>query len=283
MTVREAFIQYDIDRLCSRNKALKTRKNYRSALNSFVKACADIPVELVTVQHIVQWKAYMAQNGHTSSTMAGNVSKMREVFKYLKRLGMNVLDYEFMERPEIIKKDPVWLDVDEVRRFLEVIDSPRDKAIFAMLFSSGARISELMQLDRDSIVNGEARIIGKGSKPGALHFDTHALRILEDYLETRRDKLRPMFISAQCRRMSISRVEQLAHVYADYAGIDKNVTPHVFRHSFATDLKMNGADIYDIKTQLRHSRLSSTDIYVHINDTQKREIYDKKHTLTPLY
>jgi site-specific recombinase XerD len=155
------------------------------------------------------------------------------------------------------------------------------------LFSSGARISELLQLDRDSIVlnefgEGEAQIEGKGNKPGVLTFDSNALKILNDYTETRNDPIRPLFISGQRRRITVSRVEQLCHEYADMAGIDKNVTPHVWRHTFASDLKLNGADIYDISKQLRHSNIATTMIYTHISDQKKANDYRKYHTSTPI-
>lgn len=288
MTVSEAFRAYEVDVLYSQGKALKTRKNYRCSLNLLLKSCqADLPVELLSYNHIVEWKMYMAQQGHQLSYAASNISRLREVYKYLARHGYKVLDYREIERPQVKPKIPTWLTNQEVQDFLGVIENPRDKAIFALLFSSGARISELLQLDRESIVlndygEGEAPIEGKGNKPGVLTFDQNALKILNDYLGTRKDSIRPLFISGQRRRITVSRVEQLCHEYADMAGIDKNVTPHVWRHTFASDLKLNGADIYDISKQLRHSSISTTQIYTHISDQKKANDYRKYHTSTPI-
>jgi integrase/recombinase XerD len=284
MTVSEAFQTYDIDVLYSNGAALKTRKNYVAALNSFIKACgSDLPVQIVTYQSVIVWKQYMARNGMQSSSMASNLSRFRAVLKYLKKHGYDVMDWRDIERPKVTHKPPVYLELAEVRKFLDAIESPRDKALFACLFSSGARISELLQLNRGSIIDGEAEIIGKGSKPGKLSFDDNCLRLIDEYMDARTDKLTPLFISGQRRRITVSRVEQLCHEYADAAGIQdiKNVTPHVWRHTFATDLKNNGMDLYDLAKQLRHSRITTTMMYVH-SDGKKKINYKNYHSPVPL-
>lgn len=281
MLVSEAFIKYEVTKLMSGPE--KTRKNYRCALNSFIKACGDIPVELVGYHTIEQWKTYGEYMGSANSYMASNVSRLKQVFKFLKRCGCKVIDCDAIERP-VVKQNsnPVWLEPYEVAAILSVIASPRDKAIFALLFSSGARISELLSLNRDSIQDGRAKIIGKGDKPGIIRFDPNALAILYQYLSTRNDECTPLFISGQMSRITVSRVEQLAHEYADKAGITKNFTPHVARHTFASGLKLNGADIFDIKEQLRHDRISSTQIYVHIGESQRDKDYARYHTPIPV-
>lgn len=195
--------------------------------------------------------------------------------------GVSVIDYREIEVHKA-KSDPVWLTIKEVAGFLGAVDSLRDKALFSCLFSSGARISELLQLNRDSIVDGAASIIGKGDKRGTIYFDPAALMILDEYLRTRSDHMRPLFISGQYRRITVSRVEQLTHMYADYASIDKNVTPHVFRHSRATDFKLNGADIYDVQKLLRHASISTTQIYTHIGDEVQKANHQKYGTPTPI-
>jgi site-specific recombinase XerD len=282
VNITEAFAAYDADVLYCNGSALKTRKNYRASLHSFVRSAdAELPVQLITYSHIIAWKQHMAHCGMQPSSMASNLSRFREVMKYLKKHGFDVLDWRDIERPKVPSRVPVWLELQEVQQFIEAIVSIRDRAIFACLFASGARISELLQLDRDSIINGEAEIIGKGDKPGKLSFDDTCLAILKNYTDSRADKQRPLFLSGQHRRITVSRVEQLCHEYADKAGIEKNVTPHVWRHTFATDLKNNGMDLYDLSKQLRHSRISSTMIYVHA-DSKKRVNYQQFHSPVPM-
>lgn len=282
MNITEAFVRYDLEELQLQGKATKTRRNYRSALNSFLRYTPDIPVQMVTYQDFTNWRVEMMRDGKTPSYIGSNLSRFRSVLTWLRIQGVQVIDPAGIKRPKIVQKDPTWLTVEELTKLLSVIESPRDKSIFASLFGTGARISELLSLDRDSIRGNEAYIRGKGDKIGTLTFDPNALKYIETYMETRKDELRPLFLSSHHRRITASRVAQLLHEYADLAGIDKNVTPHVLRHSFATDLKMNGADIYDIKEQLRHERISSTQIYVHIDDRKKREDYQRFHTAVPM-
>jgi len=281
MTISEAFAQYISTQLWLRGKAEKTKRNYRSSCNSFIKACGDVAVETITYETCIRWVTLMEYRGLQSSTVAHQLSHLRQVLKYLRRRGLLVMNYRDVELPTIIKRPPVWLELDEVTQLLGVIENLRDKAIVACLFSSGARISELLSLNRDSLRDGRAEIVGKGSKIGVLRFDEVALQYLDDYLASRKDKLKPLFVSGQYRRITVSRVQQVMHVYADMAGIDKNVTPHVMRHSFASDLRLNGADLYDIKEQLRHTSISTTQIYVHIGDKKRDKSYTEFHSRIP--
>jgi integrase/recombinase XerD len=278
VTISEAFSRYCLEEITLQNGSQKTVRNYISACRSLVKTTDDIPIQLLVVEHVTRWQQQRGYLGHSSSTVAHDLSRLRQVLKFLKKRGMNVLDYDFVTRPKITKKHPVYLIPQEVQQIIGVIEKKRDKAIFACMFDSGARVSELLNLNCEDLRDNTAQIIGKGGKPGTLHFSPWSMNYLQDYLDSRRDRLTPLFVSAQCRRITVSRVQQLLHIYSDMAGIKKNVTPHILRHSFATDLKRNGADIFDIKEQLRHERISSTEIYVHIEEHQKAQVYARFHT-----
>lgn len=277
MTISEAFARYDQELLAA-GKALKTRKNYRTAMRSFIRCSGDIPVELLTFDMLTRWQLYESSLGKQSSSIKANLLVFRVIFRWLRRQGYQVIEARDIEFPKIRPKEHVWLDYDEVKQLLGAITSLRDKAIIAALWGSGARVSEVLNLNRDSIIDGEAWIIGKGDKEGRLYFDKRALRHIDEYLATRRDTLKPLFVSGQYRRITVARVEQLLHVYADQAGLEKNVTPHVLRHSFASDLINNGADLYEVKKALRHSNISTTQIYTHSKDEKIKEIHTKFHT-----
>lgn len=277
MLLSEAFARYDQELLAA-NKALKTRKNYRTALRSFVRCCGDIPVELLSFDMLTRWQLQESSLGKQQSSIKANLLVFRTVYKWLRRHGYQVVDSRDIDLPKLHPKEPIWLDYDEIKQLLGVITSLRDKAIVAALWGSGARISEVLNLNRDSIIDGEARIIGKGDKKGRLYFDERALRHIDEYLATRRDTLRPLFVSGQYRRITVARVQQLIHVYADQAGFEKNVTPHTLRHSFASDLINNGADLYEVKKALRHSNISTTQIYTHSKDEKLKEIHTKYHS-----
>lgn len=278
MTISEAFTYYCVEEITLKNGSEKTVRNYRSACNSLTGSITDLPIILLSPAHLSQWRINRERWGHSPATIGHDLSRVKQVLRLLKKRGMDVLDHDLIDLPRIPKSHPTYLLPREVQEIIDVIDSPRDKAIFACMFDSGARVGELLSINRDELVNNTAPIIGKGGKPGVLRFGPWAMGYLNTYLESRKDSLSPLFVSGHYRRITVSRCEQLLHIYSDKAKIKKNVTPHVLRHSFATDLKMNGADIYDIKEQLRHSRISSTEIYVHIEDEERAKKHARFHT-----
>lgn len=278
MLISEAFQDYENKEIIFAGRSEKTRKNYRCALNSFLKTTDDMPIELVTIEHIMRWKMFREKMGHSTSTISHDLSRLKNVLKNLRKQGYKVLDEENIRLPKIKERHYTWLDYGEIQNLLSVIESSRDKAIIACLFSTGCRISELMNLNREDVIGNEVNIVGKGGAIGTVYLDKKSRGYLNGYLADRKDSLKPLFISSQRRRLTNSRVAQLLHEYTDAAGIDKNVTPHVLRHSFATDLKLNGADIFDIQKQLRHKRISSTQIYTHISDKQRADNYLKFHS-----
>ena len=169
----------------------------------------------------------------------------------------------------------------------------RDRAIIELLYSSGLRVSELVNLNRDSI-NLERRefmVRGKGSKDRPIFVSKSAADRLQDYLDARTDSLPALFLnnsrntqavdtSGNYRRMTARSVERIVEKYARLAGITKHVSPHTLRHSFATDLLMNGADLRSVQTMLGHADISTTQIYTHVTDAHLKEIHEKFHSDT---
>ena len=279
MTISEAFERYIFDEIKLKGGADKTARNYRTVLSCFMVCNGDIPVSLITYDSVIRWKMQMDYKGMQLSTMSSYLSKLREVLKYLKKRGYTVIDHRDIELPRVPIKEAVWLVPAEVRAMLDATDCSRDKAIIASLFSSGGRVSEVLSLNRDSIQNAKAQVIGKGSKLITLHFDKTALGLIDEYLATRKDRIPALFISGQYRRITVSRVEQIMHKIAAEAGIEKNVTPHTFRHSFATDLLMNGADMRTTQEQLNHASIITTQRYTHVSRSRKDDSYAKHHTV----
>lgn len=285
MLISEAFNLYIVQQIKLNNGADKTVQNYQTTLSSFVRACSDVPIGLVNQRVIAQWKLDMSSRGKQASTIKGELCKLRQVLKYLRRHGHDVIDERDIDLPKVKPKQTIWLENDEILAMINQADSLRDKAIIRALFSCGGRISEVLSLNRDSITPhpdyegyGRAEVYGKGSKLISLSFDPITLKAIDDYLLTRRDKLPPLFISGQYRRITVSRVEQILHVIAGEAGIEKNVTPHVFRHSFATDLLVNGADLRTVQEHLNHSNITTTQIYTHVAKSRKDASYAQFHS-----
>lgn len=290
MTISEAFAAFEIDELVSEERSESTINNYRGACNSLILAIGqDIDIALFSYLHIIQWKKHMMNRNNTVAHVAYQLRELRRVLNYLKSHGFATLDPSEIKIPRFKYNKTAWFTVEEIARFLSVIQSPRDKALFACLFSCGGRISELLSLTRDSIVNGQAVIYGKGRKegkdePDILTFDSNALDLLNDYLEERTDDLSPIFISRQGRQISIQQCIVLTHKYIKLAGIEKNGrgATHILRHSFATDLETKGLDIHGIALQMRHKKLETTRIYMHGSSARKQKDYKQFHTTVPI-
>lgn len=285
MLVSEAFSLYIFERIKLQHGAVKTVKNYQSTLNSFLSACGDVHIGLVNQNTVMRWRMDMEARGKQPSTMKSELGKLRQVLKYLRRVGHNVMDERDIDLPQVKQKQAVWLETNEVKSMIDHTDCLRDKAIIRALFASGGRISEVLSLNRDSITPyqgyegfGKAEVYGKGSKLITLIFDPNTIKAINEYLETRKDRLPPLFLSGQYRRITVSRVEQILHVISGEVGIVKNVTPHTFRHSFATDLLLNGADLRTVQEHLNHSSITTTQIYTHVAKSRKDASYAQFHS-----
>lgn len=278
MVLTDAFAHYCLDEVKLRGGAEKTIQNYVTALHSLLKAVSDIPVELMTYELVIQWKVDMDRRGMAASTIGGNLSKLREVLKYLRKHHHTVIDPRDIELPKIIIKEPDYLDHTEVLEMIDGATRPRDRAMIALLFSSGGRISEVLNLNWDDIQDNQAVVLGKNSKYVTLYVDAVALRYLTEYRASRKDRIPAIFISSQMRRMTVQRAEQVVAQISGELGIEKKVTPHTFRHSYATDLLKNGADIRTVQELLHHSNITTTMRYLHLTDKRKAENYDKYHS-----
>lgn len=279
MRLTEAFHQYRIEAIQLQGLSDKTWKNHRTAMNSLVACTGDLPIQLLTLDHIVQWKMYMTDRGNSASTISHNLGRLRNILRFCSSRRMNVLDYRDVTLPKVIHKMPTYVYSEEVKAMIDATDNLRDKAIMACLFSTGCRISELLNLNREDIRGDEVMVTGKGSKTRMVFIEPTAMRYLQDYLESRKDHLTPLFVSGQRRRITVQRVEQFVHDCADAAGIDKNITPHSFRHGFATDLVKNGADIISVKDMMGHNSIQTTQIYTHMSNPHLRSVHKKYHDM----
>ena len=169
----------------------------------------------------------------------------------------------------------------------------RDRAIIELLYSGGLRVSELVNLNRDSInlSKKEFMVRGKGSKDRPIFISDACADRLQDYLDARTDSLPALFLnnsrnlqavdtSGNYRRITARSIERIVEKYARMAGITKHVSPHTLRHSFATDLLMNGADIRAVQSLLGHADISTTQIYTHVTDAHLKEVHKKFHSDT---
>jgi site-specific recombinase XerD len=165
----------------------------------------------------------------------------------------------------------------------------RDRAILELLFSSGLRVSELVGLDKDhvNLKRREFMVRGKGQKDRPIFISPEAAEWVQRYLDKRTDTTKPLFIrysgnkqvdlTGNFHRLTARSVQRMVARYALLAGITKHVSPHTLRHSFATDLLMNGADLRSVQALLGHSNISTTQIYTHVTDPHLKEVHNKFH------
>ena len=292
-------------------RSKKTVDNYRHYLERFVMLAQeilqkdeikpeDIDKELIRKYRLLL-NRYGSEYGSEDLkiiTQAYHLIALRGFLKYLARRDIKSLDPSLVELPRIIRKQVTFLHFGEVEDMLEQIDLTtesglRDRAIIELLYSSGLRVSELVGLNRDSI-NLERRefmVRGKGSKDRPIFVSKSAANRVQDYLDARTDSLPALFLnnskntqavdtSGNYRRITARSVERIVEKYARLAGITKHVSPHTLRHSFATDLLMNGADLRSVQSMLGHADISTTQIYTHVTDAHLKEIHEKFHSDT---
>ena len=231
-------------------------------------------------------------------TQSYHLIALRGFLKYLAKRGIKSLDPSLVDLPRAAKKQVTFLHFDEVSRLLSEIPTDtetglRDRAIIELLFSGGLRVSELCNLNLDSInlARREFMVRGKGKKDRPIFIDQTTAEHIEEYLNARTDTLPALFLnnssnqnipdtSGDFRRLSPRSIERIIGKYTRLAGITKHVTPHTLRHSFATDLLMNGADIRSVQSLLGHANIATTQIYTHITDPHLKEVHEKFHTET---
>ena len=284
MVISEAFDTFCLQEIHLKGGAPKTIRNYRSVLSTFLRICGDMPVSLITHDHVTRWRLCMEAEGIQASTVSNYLSRLRQVLKFLTKRGLNVLDYRVVELPKVVIAERDFVAPQEAKQMIEYAERPRDKALIATLWSSGSRISEVLSLNRGSIQNGRAFVVGKNSKQVTVRIDQMAQKYIDDYLATRSDRLPAMFISAQMRRLTVQRAEQIVNQIAGELGFtrpdgtDKNITPHTFRHGYATDLLTNGADLATTQQLLGHASINTTRIYAHITQPREDESYARFHS-----
>lgn len=282
------------------NRSQKTSENYHLYLNRLVEFAGDVNITRVNNELIRKWRLWLSryQNEHGESlsklTQAYHLIALRSFLKYCSKQGIEALTPEKIELPHVVRKQVSFLNEDELRRLFTVITPNnkiglRDRAIIGLLYSSGLRVSELVALDRDTVnlKRREFMVRGKGQKDRPVFISEDAALLIKDYLSVRSDSLRPLFIryggaeqtdnSGDYGRLTPRSIQRTVSHYAALAGITKKVSPHTLRHSFATGLLMNGADLRSVQTMLGHSNISTTQIYTHVTDPQLREVHQRFH------
>ena len=286
-------------------RSQNTIRNYSLYLERFIEFAGDIEVVKITSEMIRRYRLWLNRykndnDGKALSilTQSYHLIALRGFLTYLSRRDIPSLSADKIILPKTVRKQVTFLQYDEVVNLIDNIplDSEqglRDRAIIELLFSSGLRVSELVNLNRDHInlKRREFMVRGKGQKDRPVFVSQHAAEQVENYLQARQDSLPALFLnysrrstkpttSGDYRRLSARSIRRMISHYARLAGITKHVSPHTMRHSFATDLLMNGADLRSVQSLLGHSSISTTQVYTHVTDQHLKDIHERFHSDT---
>lgn len=285
----------------------KTQENYSRFLKNFLdwlkkNKLDDLKPHELTPQHIWQYRVFLARQYVSRKNQSLKKNTQNYYLIALRSLLNYFTDRDIISLPsEKIKlakdkgdKQVRFLNIEQLEKLFSIPDTSkvcglRDRAILETLFSTGMRISELTSLNRDQIkitpemTELELIIVGKGKRTRTVYLSQRTLFWLNKYLETRGDKEKSLFINYRSKKNTPKRltprsIEKLMKKYAALAGLPLNTTPHVMRHSFASDLLAKGVDLRAIQEFLGHKSISATQIYTHITSKQLKEIHKKYHS-----
>ncbi len=236
---------------------------------------------------------HQIQENYSRPTVARKISAIRSFYRYLRREQLIEEDPSKLVRgPKLARRLPSCLDREEVARLLSITDSSslgvRDRALMEVLYASGMRVSELcgLKVQDYNAAAKEMRVLGKGNKERVVLLNDSAQQWLQQYLSDHWSKLaggrspqpeHPLFVSRQATCLSSRSVHRIVLKYAKMAGINKLITPHTLRHTFATHLLEGGADLRVVQDLLGHTTISTTQIYTHVSLDRLRRVYLNSH------
>lgn len=290
-----------------KGRSVKTVMNYDHYLSRFIAYTKISEPEEITYEVIRDYRLWLnrqsareAKKGIPGVTLKKRTQNyyliaLRAFLKYLARQEVKVMPPERIELAKTPEHELDLISAADLNRLLNAPDGEtlamlRDRAILALFFSTGLRVSELCSLPRDlDLSRDEFSVRGKGDKVRVVFLSDSARKAVSSYLDKRTDVDDALFVQigrggekstakkAGSLRLTSRSVERLVKHYAIKAGISKKVTPHVIRHSFATDLLENGADLRSVQALLGHANIATTQIYTHVTDSKLREVHKKFH------
>ena len=281
-----------------KNMAQSTVKAYNSDWKDFFNYLENeleydiLSLEIKKITHVTVRKYLVCLNSKNLSqnTIARRLAALKSFYRYLlKKEIIHQNPLILVSTPKVPKKLPRYLDEEEM---VKVLQQPsvhnevglRDKAILELLYSAGIRVSELVAMDLDNLdlSYGYIRVIGKGSRERIVPIGEKAIKALQMYLEKARPqwtlpKEKALFVNQKGGRLSDRSVRTIVNKYCRQAGVNEILSPHGFRHSFATHLLDHGADLRVVQELLGHKKISSTQIYTHVSRRKLRKVYHLTH------
>lgn len=275
-----------------RGLSKNTLLSYKNDLILFVQEMEKnkIGVADLTKREIIHYIEKRRKKGYSARSQARFLSTLRSFYRFLQfNKWYDKNPAEEVDTPKLLKVLPKFLSFEEVEKLLSAPDTEdkkgiRDKAMLEVLYATGLRVSELVNLQMNNLIKEIPllKVLGKGSKERVVPMGEEAYKWLSIYLESSRPFFNKkmsnfIFLTQQGGPLTRQRFFQIIKEYAKKAGIKKEISPHILRHSFATHLLENGADLKSLQMLLGHSDISTTQIYTHITEERLKKLYDKFH------
>ncbi len=288
---KQQFLEYiEIER----GRAVKTIENYDHYLTRYFSHAGIKNTHDITEGNIREFRLWLNRQQGTEGSMKRRTQNyyliaLRAFLKFLRKRDIEGIPPERIELAKLPERSLDLITPAELDRLMHSANgtdekSLRDRAIFELLFSTGLRVSELCSLNNDlDLSRDELSVRGKGEKVRVVFLSNTAKQAVLVYLKERKDMEEALFVNiangkTRGRRLTPRSIERIIKLYATKAGITKKVTPHVLRHSFATDLLSNGADLRSVQALLGHANIATTQIYTHVTDAHLREVHKKFHS-----
>ncbi|MDD5432715.1 MAG: tyrosine recombinase XerC [Candidatus Omnitrophica bacterium] len=281
----EKFIRYlEIEKNYSKHTIL----NYNLDLENFKLFVGDLELEKIDYLALRRYLAVLKEKKLSSRTVGRRLSSLRSFFKFLVREAyLKTNPILALSSPKLDKHLPSFMTEEEVKGLIESAFpkdekdelSLRDRAILETFYSTGIRISELAGLNQQDVdfISGIVKVLGKGRKERIVPIGETAIITIRKYLEKRKKQTDTLFLNKNGSRLTTRGLRDIVHKYILRAGIKQGVSPHTFRHSFATHLLNRGADLRTVQELLGHANLSTTQIYTHLTTERLKNVYDKAH------
>jgi site-specific recombinase XerD len=283
LSISGSFELYRTDYIVMTNRSPKTEESYRGTCKLLLRRFGDVPLDTLSFEAVRDWRNWLC-TWQSNDTVRGNIICLRMVLKFMGKRGFPVMNYDEIPVAKREKRIIKYLNHDEMEAFIQEVGKPRrgytienklrNVAIVRLLYATGLRNSELVALNRDSIKNRTFTVIGKSRDPRIGFIDASAELAIKQYLDTRLDKEKALFVSPQTgKRMTSDTLRKIFQNICERSEFD-GVHPHTIRHSFATRLLEKRVDLRYVGDLMGHVDLNTTRLYTHYSNPKLMEIYN---------
>lgn len=279
MRLSEAFDMYLEDYIRAKNQSTRTEETHEACKRLLIQYLGDKELSQLSLLDVREWRKEISK-GRRPNSIRVYILRLRAVLRYCNIRDIPTIKSELVPVPKREATVPVFLTEQEVTRMIECSTSVRNAFVISLLYSSGIRLSELIALNRGQIIDRRFTVIGKGRKPRLCFIDQRTELLMNMYLASRKDNHEALIVSNEFkRRMTATNIQLLVRNSASKACLNKKVSPHTLRHSFATNFLKNNGNMRYLSAMLGHASLDTTMMYAHVVDLDLQNQYEKYHTI----